>query len=88
MPVRWRRPGRPIARYKLPLSAATFSPDGRLIATAGAGQIIHVWDAASGRLVAELDGESPAFTDVAFFPSGRRVAASGIDGGIRVFDVP
>ncbi len=88
MPTRFRISGRPIRRYKLPLRAAKFSRDGRLIATVGAGEIVHVWEASTGKLVTELSGESPAFTDVAFFPSGRRVAASGVDGGIRVFDLP
>ena len=53
-----------------------FSPDGRLLATAGFGSFVRIWDVASRKLVRKLDlggGGSPALE---FSPDGATLAVS------------
>jgi len=52
-----------------------FSPDGRLLATAGAGGDARLWEVASGALVRTVTHGSAR--DVAFSPDGRLLATAG-----------
>src|SRR5688500_19270225 len=54
--------------------AIAFSPDGRLLVTGGVEA--HLWEAATGRLLATLAGHEREAASVAFFPDGRTVATS------------
>ncbi len=58
----------------------TFSPDGRQLAVAQAGgqesSVVSVWDTASWRRLALLDGPSNVVNTLAFSPDGRRLAAA------------
>jgi eukaryotic-like serine/threonine-protein kinase len=77
------------------------SPDGRLIATAGGGNpFFHtsgpnsvtpgraiLWDAATGRKLREFGGAAHLVTNVAFSADGRTLAAAGLDGKARIFDL-
>jgi WD40 repeat protein/serine/threonine protein kinase len=63
------------------LSSFAFSPDSRLIATAGgAVRTLLLWDVASGRAVRTFKGHTEEVRTVAFSPDGRRLA-SGAGGG-------
>jgi serine/threonine protein kinase len=65
------------------VNVVAFSPDGRLALTGGLGGA-RVWDAASGRPVAELR-HGGAVRAAAFSPDGR-LALTGGDDGARVWD--
>jgi serine/threonine protein kinase/WD40 repeat protein len=52
-----------------------FSPDGAILAVAGGGSDIELWDPASGTLVAALPTEDRV-TGLAFTPDGRTLVAS------------
>lgn len=54
---------------------ATFSRDGRLIATASTDISMRVWDAASGKMIRSSD-LVPQVKSVALSPDGKRVAAT------------
>lgn len=58
---------------------AIFSPDGRQVLTIG--NKLMIWDAASGRLLYDLDGHrlagSPVFGTAEFSPNGKEVVALG-----------
>jgi WD40 repeat protein len=70
------------------LTALAISPDGRVLAS-GSGfedPAIRVWDAATGRLLRQLDGHNRWVCDLAFTRDGRRLISSADDQTIRFWD--
>ncbi len=77
-----------LAQHSASIQDVTFSPDGRLMASAGFDGMALLWDLATGQLAAppmvEHDGRVLA---VAFSPDGRVLASGGTDTHIRLWDV-
>jgi WD40 repeat protein len=67
--------------------SVAFSPDSRLVASAGMDQKIHLWEAATGREVLVLTGHESEIYRVAFHPDGQRLASVGADGSLRIWDL-
>jgi len=60
------------------VNAVSFSPDGRLLVTAGRDHDVIVWDVASGRAVHRLqEAHSASVADARFSPDGRWVVTAG-----------
>lgn len=71
-----------LPRHMASISGVTFSPDGRLLASAA--DKVRLWDVVTGdlRAIVEHGAES-----VAFSPDGRLLASGGGDGTVRLWDV-
>jgi WD40 repeat protein/uncharacterized protein YndB with AHSA1/START domain len=66
--------------------AAPFSPDGQVIATASSDRSARVWDARTGRSLAEFTGLPEQVARVSFSPDGRYLAAGSNDPVVRIWD--
>jgi WD40 repeat protein/tetratricopeptide (TPR) repeat protein len=75
----------PIPGPGIGVYSVAFSPDGKRVALAGAGQV-DVWDLASRKLVRSLPGHTGLVCAVAFSPDGRYLASAGWDKTVRLWD--
>ncbi len=62
------------------VNCVAFSPDGRLIASAGEDRTVKVWEAQTGREVYTLAGHTETVYGIAFSPDGRHLASAA---GVR-----
>lgn len=70
-----------------PLQAVGYSPDGGLLAAAGAGGALLVWRPGQDRPHIVSGTGSAQLTSLAFSPDGRLLATGGEDNVVRVFAV-
>jgi WD40 repeat protein len=73
--------------HRAGVSDATFSPDGRTIATASDDRTAQLWDTDTGSRLHVLNGHADGVQAVAFSPDGRMLATTGIDRTVRLWDV-
>jgi Tol biopolymer transport system component len=67
--------------------AVAFSPDGKLLVSAGIHSPLRVWDPTTGKEVRKLGPESAWFGAAVFSPDGKHVATTEKDGTIKLFDI-
>jgi WD40 repeat protein/CHAT domain-containing protein/tetratricopeptide (TPR) repeat protein len=69
------------------VEAVAFSPDGKLVASAGKDGTVVLWDAATGKEKHRLEGHTDRVTSLSFSPNGKRLASSSFDKTVWVWDV-
>jgi WD40 repeat protein len=67
---------------------ASFSADGRYIASGTVEGMVRVWEVESGACIWELEGHTHWVLNVCFHPTDRsRLVSGGADGTVRVWDI-
>ncbi|MFF5448755.1 helix-turn-helix domain-containing protein [Streptomyces sp. NPDC012888] len=75
-----------VARPFAQLWQSAYSPDGRLLASAGTDGAVRVWEPARRRPVTTLTGHQGAVFAVAFSADRRTLATAGADRRVRLWD--
>jgi WD40 repeat protein len=70
-----------------PFTAAAYSPDSHLLATAGEDRTARIWDARAGTLVRTLRGHKDVVTSAQFSPDGKLLVTASRDHDARIWDV-
>jgi WD40 repeat protein len=61
-------------QYRGQIKSVSFHPQGKLLATAGPGRLVRIWDIEAQKLVITLPVQSGPITSVAFSPDGKTLA--------------
>src|SRR5262249_34920581 len=77
-----------LPEHKGQVYTASYSPDGRYLATAGADRVVRIWDVDAGtsRLVRPLKGHNEEIWCVAFSPDSRYLASADGTGVVKLWD--
>jgi WD40 repeat protein len=82
--------GKPIrswnADYSPVIKALAYSPDSKVLVTAGKGQVIRLWDVATGKPLAGREGHQAGVTALAYSPNGGSLASASDDGTVRLWN--
>src|SRR5271166_1441259 len=68
------------------VTAVAFSPDGTRVLTGSGDKTARLWDAATGKPLATLEGHTNSVWAVAFSPDGARVLTGSLDNTARLWD--
>ena len=86
----WRRP-RDVRQLELTtpaaLTAVTASPDGTLLATASADNVVRLWNRETGAATLTLEGHSAEITALTFVAGGSRLVSASADKTIRFWNL-
>ncbi|KAF1816850.1 hypothetical protein P152DRAFT_510201 [Eremomyces bilateralis CBS 781.70] len=69
-----------------PVSAVSFSPDGKTLASASYDETVKLWEAGSGKPLQTLKGHSGRVSAVAFSPDGKTLASASYDARVKLWD--
>ena len=69
------------------ISAAVYSPDGKLVVTGSFDRTIKIWNAADGAQLKELPGPDGQVLTLAMHPAGRQFVSGSRDNTVKVWDL-
>jgi WD40 repeat protein len=69
------------------VTGLAYSPDGKLLATAGHDHTVKLWDAQTGLERGTLEAHGSAVTTIAFSPDGKRLASGSADKTVKLWDL-
>ncbi|MEC4814558.1 MAG: AAA-like domain-containing protein [Scytonema sp. PMC 1069.18] len=65
----------------------SFSPDGKILASASADNTVKLWNVKDGILLRSLEGHTSDVWSISFSPNGEILASTGNDGTVRLWNV-
>jgi len=76
-------------RWRLPVEsrALAISPNGRLLATGGTDNAVHLWQMSSGREIGRLLGHDGGIQSLCFSADGKRIGSGSADNCALIWDV-
>ncbi len=69
------------------IRSLSFSPDGKIFASASEDGTVKLWNAKPATLISTLTGHTGRVTSVSFHPKGKILASSSEDGTVKLWDV-
>jgi hypothetical protein len=70
-----------------PVSSVSWSPDGKTLASASWDGTVRLWEAATGKEQATLQGHTWDVTSVSWSPDGKTLASASLDNTVKLWDV-
>jgi len=68
------------------VSAITFSPDGKFVASGSYDNTLKLWNAENGQLVRTFEGHGKGVLSVAFSPDGKSIASGSDDNTLKLWN--
>jgi WD40 repeat protein len=73
-------------QHEAPVLSVAWSPDGRTLASGSSDRTVKLWEAATGKLLATLQGHTGEVYSIAWSPDGKTLASGSDDRTVMLWD--